>query len=78
MVTILETVPSIPRGEVVAFSPKPLLETAAIPEIPCDAIPEEPSHSPVQIDFSSKADLKLVLWIFVAVAVASLLAIFFF
>jgi hypothetical protein len=74
----LETVPSIPRGEVVAFSPKPSLETAAIPEISCDAISEEPHHSPVQIDFSSKADLKLILWIFLAIAVASLLAVFLF
>ncbi|MGB9416410.1 MAG: hypothetical protein WCB58_08840 [Acidobacteriaceae bacterium] len=76
MVTILETVPSTPRGEVVAFSPKPSLETAAIQEVPSDVIPEESRHSPVQIDFSSKADLKLVLWILLAIAVASLLAIF--
>jgi hypothetical protein len=76
MVTILETVPSTPRGEVVAFSPKPSLETAAIQEVPSDVIPEESHHSPVKIDFSSKADLKLVLWILLAIAVASLLAIF--
>jgi hypothetical protein len=76
MVTILETVPSTPRGEVVAFSPKPSLETAAIQEVPSDVIPEESHHSPVQIDFSSKADRKLVLWILLAIAVASLLAIF--
>lgn len=76
MVTILETVPSTPRGEVVVFSPKPSLETATIQEIPSDVIPEESHHSSVQIDFSSKADLKLILWIFTAIAVASLLAIF--
>jgi hypothetical protein len=76
MVTILETVPSTPRGEVVAFSPKPSLETAAIQEVPSDVTPEESRHSPVKIDFSSKADRKLVLWILLAIAVASLLAIF--
>jgi hypothetical protein len=60
----------------VALSPKPSEETAVIQGISCDAIPEESRHSPVQIDFSSKADLKLVLWIFLAIAVASLLAVF--
>jgi hypothetical protein len=76
MVTILETVPSVPRGEVVAFSPKPSAETAAIPGVPSDVIPEESRHSPVRINFSSREDRKLLLWIFMAIAVASLLAIF--
>jgi hypothetical protein len=77
-VTVLNSIPSIPHGEVLPFSPKPVIQAAAIKEIPRHALPEELSNPPARIGHPSKDDLKFVLWIFIVIAVASLLAVFFF
>jgi len=77
-VTILNSARSIPHGDVLVFSPKPVVGAAAIKEIPCHALPEERRESPVGISLPSKEDLKVVLWIFIVIAVGSVLAAFFF
>ena len=69
---------SIPHGEVLVFSPKPVVKAAAIKEIPSHTLPEERRDSPIGISLPSKEDLKVVLWIFIVIAVGSVLAVFFF
>jgi hypothetical protein len=77
-VAVLDSVPSIPHGEVQVFSIRPVVEAAAIKKISCHALPEERRDSPVGIGLPSKEDLKVVLWIFIVIGVGSVLAAFLF
>jgi hypothetical protein len=76
-VAFLDSVPSIPHSKVQVFSIRPVVAAAAIKKISCHALPEEHRDSPVGIGLPSKEDLKVVLWIFIVIAVSSVLAVFF-
>jgi hypothetical protein len=73
----LNSVPSIPHSKVQVFSTRPVVAAAAIKKISCHALPEERLDSPVGIGLPSKEDLKVALWIFIVIAVGSVLAALF-